>query len=158
MNEIEQVLDFWFGSSGADGALDPARQKMWFGDGRRYDAAVRETFGALHARASRGEERDTEVAAGREDRRRAQAAEQPPGLGHRDAQADRIQDEVRTPFGRSERPHAQLVVRPRPRFGHEPTLEAAGAAHVVELNRGTQIAQRPSDGQCGVDVPAGPAA
>jgi uncharacterized protein (DUF924 family) len=55
MSQAEQVLDFWFGACGADGSLDPAKQKMWFGDGRQYDAEIRKTFGALHARASRGE-------------------------------------------------------------------------------------------------------
>ena len=55
MNEIESVLDFWFGACGADGSLDPAKRKMWFGDGRQYDAGIREKFGALHERASRGE-------------------------------------------------------------------------------------------------------
>ena len=55
MNEIEGVLDFWFGACGADGALDPAKRKMWFGDGRDYDAEIKEQFGALHQRASRGE-------------------------------------------------------------------------------------------------------
>lgn len=55
MSDIEQVLDFWFGACGPDGALDPQKQKMWFGDGRRHDAAIRGRFGALHARASRGE-------------------------------------------------------------------------------------------------------
>jgi uncharacterized protein (DUF924 family) len=55
MNNAEQVLDFWFGACGADGSLDPAKQKMWFGDGRKYDAEIREKFGALHERASRGE-------------------------------------------------------------------------------------------------------
>ena len=55
MTGIEQVLDFWFGKSGADGALDPAKQKMWFGDGKKYDAGIRERFGALHERAGRGE-------------------------------------------------------------------------------------------------------
>ena len=53
--ESEQVLDFWFGACGADGSLDPAKQKMWFGDGRKYDAEIRDRFGALHERASRGE-------------------------------------------------------------------------------------------------------
>ena len=52
--ESEQVLDFWFGSCGADGSLDPTKQKMWFGDGRKYDAEIRDRFGALHERASRG--------------------------------------------------------------------------------------------------------
>lgn len=55
VSEIDAVLDFWFGTCGADGALDPQKQKIWFGDGRRHDAAIRERFGALHASASRGE-------------------------------------------------------------------------------------------------------
>jgi len=55
MYEIEEVLDYWFGASGADGSLDPAKQKMWFGDGRKYDAEIKERFGALHERAARGE-------------------------------------------------------------------------------------------------------
>jgi uncharacterized protein (DUF924 family) len=55
MTEADQVRDFWFGASGADGSLDPAKQKMWFGDGRKYDAEIRDRFGALHGRAARGE-------------------------------------------------------------------------------------------------------
>ena len=55
MNEVEQVLDFWFGACGPDGALDRAKQKMWFGDGRDHDAAIRKRFGKLHRRAVRGE-------------------------------------------------------------------------------------------------------
>lgn len=55
MSEIDDVLQFWFGASGTDGSLDPAKQKMWFGDGRKYDAEIRDRFGALHERAARGE-------------------------------------------------------------------------------------------------------
>ena len=55
LNEIEQVLDFWFGACGPDGALDRAKQKMWFSDGRKYDADIRKRFGKLHRRAARGE-------------------------------------------------------------------------------------------------------
>lgn len=55
MTEIEQVLDFWFGASGADGSPDPVKRKMWFGDGRKYDVEVKQKFGSLHQRASRGE-------------------------------------------------------------------------------------------------------
>jgi len=55
VSETEQVLAFWFGACGADGSLDNAKQKMWFGDGRKYDAQIRERFGDLHARASAGE-------------------------------------------------------------------------------------------------------
>lgn len=55
MNEIEQVLDFWFGACGPDGALDRAKQKMWFSDGRQHDPVIRKRFGKLHRRAARGE-------------------------------------------------------------------------------------------------------
>lgn len=55
MSEIEQVLDFWFGACGPDGALDRAKQKMWFSGGHKHDAAIRRRFGKLHRRASRGE-------------------------------------------------------------------------------------------------------
>lgn len=55
MEEIERVLDFWFGACAADGALDPAKRRMWFSDGRNYDADLRKRFGKLHRRAARGE-------------------------------------------------------------------------------------------------------
>ncbi len=55
LNEIEHVLDFWFGTCAADGALDRAKQKMWFSFGRNYDADLRKRFGKLHRRAVRGE-------------------------------------------------------------------------------------------------------
>lgn len=55
MNEIEQVLEFWFGSAGADGAIDPAKRKMWFGHSRKHDAEIRKRYAALHERACRGE-------------------------------------------------------------------------------------------------------
>lgn len=55
MSEIDDVLEFWFGASGADGSLDPTKQKMWFGDGRNHDAEIRDRFAALHERAARGE-------------------------------------------------------------------------------------------------------
>jgi uncharacterized protein (DUF924 family) len=55
LNEIDQVLDFWFGACGPDGALDSEKKKMWFGDGRKYDAVIRKRFGKLHRRAGRAE-------------------------------------------------------------------------------------------------------
>jgi uncharacterized protein (DUF924 family) len=55
LKEITEILAFWFGTCGADGSLDPAKRKMWFGDGRQYDAGIREQFGALHERACHGE-------------------------------------------------------------------------------------------------------
>jgi len=55
LSEIECVLEFWFGACGADGALDPVKQKMWFGDGRQFDDDIRARFAPLHRRATRGE-------------------------------------------------------------------------------------------------------
>jgi uncharacterized protein (DUF924 family) len=55
LNEIESVLDFWFGKCAADGALDRAKQKMWFSSGRQYDADIQKRFGKLNRRAGRGE-------------------------------------------------------------------------------------------------------
>ena len=55
MNEIEQVLDFWFGACDANGSLDPAKKKIWFGDGRKHDAEIRQRFGTLHEQAHGGE-------------------------------------------------------------------------------------------------------
>jgi uncharacterized protein (DUF924 family) len=55
VNEIEQVLDFWFGNCGADGALDPAKRKMWFVDGNKHDAEIRRRFRKLHRSAAEGE-------------------------------------------------------------------------------------------------------
>jgi uncharacterized protein (DUF924 family) len=54
-DEIKHVLEFWFGACGPDGAIDPTRRKMWFGDGAKHDADIRERFSGLHARACRGE-------------------------------------------------------------------------------------------------------
>src|SRR5262249_34296449 len=53
-NDWEAILDFWLGTSAADGALDSSRRRMWFGDGRNYDAEIRGRFGELHERATRG--------------------------------------------------------------------------------------------------------
>ena len=53
-DEIESVLEFWFGACGADGSIDPTRRRMWFKDGKLYDAEIRSRFGELHERASRG--------------------------------------------------------------------------------------------------------
>jgi uncharacterized protein (DUF924 family) len=54
MDEAERVLEFWFGACGADGSLDPAKEKMWFGDGRNHDTEIGDRFRALHERASCG--------------------------------------------------------------------------------------------------------
>lgn len=54
VDETESVLGFWLGDCGVDGAIDPTRRKMWFKDGPKHDAEIRERFGRLHERASRG--------------------------------------------------------------------------------------------------------
>ena len=46
MPDAQDVLDFWF---------DPSHEALWFGRDDAFDAAIRERFGALHARAVRGE-------------------------------------------------------------------------------------------------------
>src|SRR5262245_18495205 len=64
MSEVETVLEFRLDGCGPDGALDPVKRRMWFGDGRKHDAEIRERFGTLHARAAAGElERDWASAA-----------------------------------------------------------------------------------------------
>ena len=65
MNELETILEFWLGACGADGALDPAKRRMWFGDGRKHDDEIRARFGALHERAARGELEATWAASAR---------------------------------------------------------------------------------------------
>jgi uncharacterized protein (DUF924 family) len=54
-DEIKSVLEFWFGVSGTDGAIDPLKRKMWFGSGARHDAEIRTRFAGLHSRACRNE-------------------------------------------------------------------------------------------------------
>jgi uncharacterized protein (DUF924 family) len=55
MSEVEQVLEFWFGTCDADGSLDPVKRRMWFTDGHQYDAEIRRRFRKLHRRAAGGE-------------------------------------------------------------------------------------------------------
>lgn len=55
MSDAASILEFWFGATAPDGAPDPAKYRMWFGDGRQWDDEIRSRFGALHARAARGE-------------------------------------------------------------------------------------------------------
>jgi hypothetical protein len=77
------------------------------------------------------------------------------GRGH---EAHRVQDQVSVAPGGAQGADGQLVIRHLAGLAHQPALEAADAAHVRELNLGTQLAQGLCDGQRGVDVPAGPAA
>jgi len=53
-DDIASVLGFWFGECGPDGAIDPTRRKMWFKSGAQHDDEIRNRFGGLHERASRG--------------------------------------------------------------------------------------------------------
>ena len=53
--EAQLVLEFWFGEPAHD--MDTYRQKAkrWFMGGEAMDREIAERFGALHARAARGE-------------------------------------------------------------------------------------------------------
>jgi len=62
-DEIEAVLEFWFGTCGADGAIDPSRRKMWFKDGKQYDDEIRSRFGQIHELACHGNLDDWAVTA-----------------------------------------------------------------------------------------------
>jgi len=53
---IEQVLDFWFGPQAG------ASRPEWFRKSDRFDAQIRERFGALHERAAAGGLADWEAA------------------------------------------------------------------------------------------------
>jgi uncharacterized protein (DUF924 family) len=55
LDEVERVLEFWLGTCGAEGAIDPVKRKRWFGQGRKHDAAIRGRFARLHECACRGE-------------------------------------------------------------------------------------------------------
>ena len=110
------------------------------------------------ARARGGDEREGEVAAGREDGRPAAA-----GRGARQAwgtaAARRSGSSTRcrsAPALRSERTTSWWYGISR----HRPPAGARSRAHrrCSELKPGLRVAQGPCDGQCGVDVPAGPAA
>lgn len=49
-----EVIDYWFGECGADGAFEPERLSRWFGEGRRHDREIGERFGELHRQATAG--------------------------------------------------------------------------------------------------------
>ncbi len=66
MSKVEDILQFWFGETGADGAYDQAKYDMWFRDGRRFDDRIRAQFGGDLERAARGElDNWSETACGR---------------------------------------------------------------------------------------------
>jgi uncharacterized protein (DUF924 family) len=52
---IEQVLDYWFGSTPRDALKIGGRMAFWFGDDPATDTRIREQFGALVDQASTGE-------------------------------------------------------------------------------------------------------
>jgi uncharacterized protein (DUF924 family) len=55
MNEIEAVLQFWFGDLDVRGCADEAHSARWWRKEDAFDAEVRARFGALHAAVSAGE-------------------------------------------------------------------------------------------------------
>ena len=52
---IEQVLEFWFGSFPDAYSSDPSKIDMWFKNGSAYDMEIFTTFGADYQRAVEGE-------------------------------------------------------------------------------------------------------
>ena len=84
--------------------------------GRRPDAPARDDVALPEddrdaERCGRHEDRDGDVAAGREDRRRAIAGEDRRRLGHRRPEADRVEDEVGVALDRSERAQDEAAER-----------------------------------------------
>jgi len=53
--EAEELLRFWFGPLDDDGFSDDAHCQRWYAKDPGFDETLRERFGELHARASRGE-------------------------------------------------------------------------------------------------------
>jgi uncharacterized protein (DUF924 family) len=55
MSKADDILQFWFGETGADGAYDPGKYDLWFRNGRRFDEHITEQFGGDVEQAVRGE-------------------------------------------------------------------------------------------------------
>lgn len=54
-SSAQAVLDFWFGSWDDPLGYDLQRMPFWFGSGTTHDGEVRERFGEMPERATRGE-------------------------------------------------------------------------------------------------------
>lgn len=53
---VETVLNFWFGDDTLEvAAAAKAQEKLWWSGSGEIDELIRQRFGALHARAARGE-------------------------------------------------------------------------------------------------------
>jgi hypothetical protein len=103
------------------------------------------------------EDRDRDVAAGREDRRRSKPREDRGRLWDRRAQAERIEDRVDVEPDRPQRAQDEALERDA-RCGDEAGFQTTVAAEPGELSGVRSSAQRPGDGQRRVDMPARPAA
>ena len=51
---IEDILDFWFGYFPTEYSADTSKQDMWFKNGSAYDEAIFVKFGAIYHRAIEG--------------------------------------------------------------------------------------------------------
>jgi uncharacterized protein (DUF924 family) len=58
MNEIDTVLQFWFGELDANGRADAEHSARWWKKDEAFDAQIRTRFGELHAAVARGERDD----------------------------------------------------------------------------------------------------
>ena len=126
---------------------------------RGPDAAARDHVALPHERgdpeqARREEDRDRDVAAGREDRRGSPPDEQPDRLRNRQREADRIEHEMDVPLDRSQGSQDEPAQRDR-RRRDEPILEPAPAPDPGQLSPLGSVPECGRDGQRGVDVTPG---
>ncbi len=61
--EVQNILDFWFGSLQCPTDIHQDKASMWFGDGAAYDQLIKEKFYSLHKQACRGDLKDWELEA-----------------------------------------------------------------------------------------------
>ena len=52
---IEDILEFWFGYFPSEYSCDKSKQDMWFKNGSHYDQEIFVTFGGIYESATRGE-------------------------------------------------------------------------------------------------------
>jgi len=61
--EVQNILDFWFGNLQSLTDYHQDKTSMWFGDGAAYDELIKEKFHSLHKQACRGDLRGWELEA-----------------------------------------------------------------------------------------------
>ncbi len=126
--------------------------------GRRPDAAARDHIALPEQnrdaeRLGREQDRDRNVAAGREDRGRSMTGQVRRRPGDREGEPDRVEQRAERAIDRPERAQREPVER-NPGRPDEPGLEPTVATEPGELRRVRSRAERSGDGESRVDVPA----